>query len=556
MKTNWRIIADPVRAIFSKYWQQSRWMLALVALVVFLAAITSIAGPYVFSRLIDQLPNDFVLQTLLLGFVAYAVLVGISTALNKGVQYMSLVLAENLGFIASTRFFARLIKKTVTFFIDHNPAEIQNAQQKGEQALQIFIQLGIIVFVPGITQITFTLLVLGAVINIEIVAIVVVYGTAFIVFTYFANKWTHKFLDRGIEASQENARFVGNSINAMETLRQFGSDKWIMQRFADKAAEVRDSWRQFALYRIGYAAIYGTALAAQLTVTYFVLLPRYGAGELSVGDIVLFNALLLQLNQPFEMIGHAIDDVVRSYTEFLPFAKMWAAPEDPEPNQQSALTLENGRLSFENVSFAYGNGRNVADISFSAQRGQVTFLVGETGSGKSTIFKLALKSLEPDSGHIEIDGTDLSNVARSDWFALVGVVPQDIALLNESLTSNIVLGRPHDPEQLRRVAERASILNFIEALPDGFDTNVGERGLRLSGGERQRIAIARALYANPKMLFLDEASAALDEATEDDIMSGLRALQDDITIVAITHRKSVIHSGDHVVDINAAADKA
>lgn len=551
MKTSWRIIADPVTYIFAAYWRQSRWVLALVVSVVLLSAITSIAAPYVFSRLIDQLSGEFVLSTLLLGFVVYAVLLGASTALNSIVRYMSLFLSENLSFIAATSFFEKLVKKTTAFFIDHNPTEIQSAQQKGVQGLQMAAQLAVIVFVPGMAQITFTLIVLGAVINLEIVLIVLIYGTGFIGFTYFANKWTSKYLEKGISAQQEGAKFVGNSINAMETLRQFDSDGWIIERFTEKVSEIRNSWRQFALARIGYASVFGIALAVQFAFTFFVLMPRYAVGELSVGDVVLFNILLLQLNMPFEMIGHAIDDIVRAYTQLVPFSKMWAAPEEQEPAEYEKFILENGELALENVGFTYDNGRGAEDISFVAQRGQITFLVGETGSGKSTIFKLALKSLEPQTGSIEIDGVNLAKISRSDLFAHVGVVPQDIMLLNESLTSNIVLGRKHDLQQMRHAAERASILEFIDALPDGFATNVGERGLRLSGGERQRIAIARALYANPKILFLDEASAALDEATEADIMSGLRSLKNEITILAITHRKSVIQSDDKTVHLSA-----
>jgi ABC-type multidrug transport system fused ATPase/permease subunit len=205
---------------------------------------------------------------------------------------------------------------------------------------------------------------------------------------------------------------------------------------------------------------------------------------------------------------------------------------------------------FEDVGYAYGNGRGVKDIRFTAERGAITFLVGETGSGKSTIFKLALKSVEPDQGRILVDGLDLATIDRADWYGAVAVVPQDVVLLNESLSDNILLGRPRDETRLRRAAEKAAILPFIEALPEDFETKVGERGLKLSGGERQRIAIARALYGDPAVLFLDEASSALDEATERDIMDHIRLLARDVTVVAITHRRSVIAATDSVIDLD------
>ena len=184
-----------------------------------------------------------------------------------------------------------------------------------------------------------------------------------------------------------------------------------------------------------------------------------------------------------------------------------------------------------------------------AQRGRVNFLVGDTGSGKTTLFKLALKSLETQDGTVLVDGVDINDIARKDWYSVIGVVPQDIMLLNDTLATNIVLGRPYDEERLKRATERASIRRFIEGLKDGFDTKVGERGLKLSGGERQRVAIARALYADPEFLFLDEASSSLDTRTEAEIMDELREHKNEMTIIAITHRKAVIRPEDHVIEL-------
>ena len=525
--------------ILFNYWKVSRWTLALVALIVFLSSIASVAAPYVFSRLIDRLTAETWFETIAAGFALYALLLGLTHALQNMVQFLSLMNSENLGFIAGTSFFERLLKKTVCFFIDHNPAEIESAQARGQEALNIMIQLGLNVLIPGITQIALTLIVVGTAISPEVIAIVLIYGMAFIAFTYYASKRTRSSLNAAIAATQENAKFIGNAVNAMETLRQFGSYRWLSQRFSEKAREVRNSWRRFSLLRIGYAGVYGLALAIQFSISFALLLPRYRAAELSVGDIVLFNALLLQLNQPFEMIGQAIDDMIRCYSRFLPFARMWLAPEEPERIIHKSFALSNGRIAFEDVRFSYEGGRGVEGVSFAAERGRITYLTGETGSGKSTIFKLALKSVEPETGRISVDGIDLRDIGRADWFSMIGVVPQDVMLLNDTLRTNIVLGRPLDETRLRKAVEKAALLDFIEDLPDGFETTVGERGLKLSGGERQRIAIARALYTEPQILFLDEASSALDEATERDIMSHIRAIADDVTILAITHRKSV-----------------
>lgn len=275
LDTGWRTITGTVQTIFLSFWKTSRWILLLSVCIIFLSAISSIAAPYVFSRLIDQLRLDFQPDRVLVGFVLYAVLLGFSAALQNLVQYMSLITSQNLGFVSNTGFFKKLVKKTTAFFIEHNPAEILNAQTTGHQALALVTQLVTIVFIPGATQILFALIILGAFIDAQIVVIVVIYGVGFIAFTYLANQWTRRFLDKAIAASQDNAKFVGNSINMMETLRQFGSNRWIISRFAGKAAQVRDSWKKFACYRMALAAIYGLGLATQFIVTFVLLIPRY-----------------------------------------------------------------------------------------------------------------------------------------------------------------------------------------------------------------------------------------------------------------------------------------
>lgn len=549
-------LLPPVSEILSAYWRSDRWALSIAGIVMLLASLASVAAPYLFSRLIDRLPQESLATSLFWSFMLYAGLLGAASALHHTVQYLSFMSAENLGFITASRFFERLLRKTEAFFIEHNPAEIQAAGAKGRAALSSLVQLGLIALIPGTAQIALSLATLGALVNIEIAAIVLAYGIGTVALTLVANRRTRPYLDAATKAGQENARFVGNAMNAMETLRHFGSHDWMVRRFTAKAQDVRDNWRAYALHRIGFIGIVGLGLTVQCALTLWIMLPRYQAGELSIGSFVLFNTLLMQLNMPFQMIGLAIDEIARSRAALAPLATMWAAPEQRRAAATPAFRPRDGSLTFHNVSYGYGNGRGVHDISFRAERGMITFLTGETGSGKSTLFRLALKSIEPDTGRILVDGVDLATIDRPDWHGLVAVVPQDVVLLNESLADNVLLGRPRDEARLRRAAGKAALLAFIEALPDGFDTTVGERGLKLSGGERQRIAIARALYGDPALLFLDEASSALDEATERDIMDHIRQLAREVTVLAITHRRAVIAATDTVVDLSLRAPTA
>ena len=548
-RTDWTTTWPALRAIIGQFWRASHWTLAGIVLVTLAGSILSIATPYVFSRLVDELTAGNLAAGIGAAFVGYAVLRGFETLFTYGTNYLSFMTSENLRFITATEFFAKLLKKPGTFFIEHNPVAIQTARSQGEGAVQTLVQLGLIVFAPGIAQIVFAIALLGATISNELVVIVVVYGACFITLTYFANQWTRQLLDQAIEANQDNARFVGNAVNAMETIRYFNGDRWISEQFATKAELARASWVGWSWRRIGMSGLFGVALAVQLALTYLIMLPRFEAGLMSVGDIVLINLILVQLNRPFEMIGTAIDDVMRSISRFLPFARMWEEPDDSASHGSKRFDGGPGRITFENVGFRYGERQTLKAVSFSVEPGHLSFITGPTGSGKTTLFRLALKSLEPTEGRILIDGEDLALIDRTSWYDAIGVVPQDVMLLNDTLAANIVLGRPFDAARMRQAAARASILSFIENLPAGFETTVGERGLKLSGGERQRVSIARALYADPKVLFLDEASSALDEDTEAQIMGELRRFED-MTILAITHRRSVIGPNDQIIALD------
>lgn len=537
---------SPTSEILAAYWRFDRWALLRVAVVVVLASVATVAAPYLFSRLIDRLPQEGA-SALAWAFIAYAALLGLGSALQQMVQYLSFMSSENLGFITSTRYFAAILKKTTAFFIDHNPAEIQAAGEKGRSGLKVLVQLALVAFIPGILQILLSLLTLGALINLQLVLVVVIYGAVAISLSTIATRRARTYLEAAINAGQENARFVGNAMNAMETLRQFGSHAWMTQRFEHRAQLVRDNWRAYVLQRLCCIGLLGIGLAIQFTITFMLLLPRYEVGALSIGDLVLFNMLLLQLNIPFEAIARGVDDVARARAMLVPLARLWRAPEEPRLYEARKFAPADGRITFDNVDYRYDNGRGVAGVSFDIERGGITFVMGETGAGKSTIFKLALKTIEPDAGRILVDGTDLASVDRANWHAVVAVVPQDVMLLNETLADNILLGRSRDDARLREVAAKAAILPLMDELPQGLDTIVGERGLKLSGGERQRIAIARALYGDPAILLLDEASSALDDSTQEEVMMHIRALAADVTVIAITHRQSSITPTDRVL---------
>lgn len=552
MKIETVLIGPPLRAILSRYLITARGVLLVVVLTILLGSATAVAAPYLFSRLIDQFASAAPTPNLLWAFMVYAVLMGASFAIQRVASFLTFMTSESLNFVTSTAFFERIADKASNFFLDHNPTEIESAQHQGIEALNIVVQFTLAALLPSSLQVLLSLILLWTVLDIDFALIVIVYGVTYIALVARTSARTRPRLDEAVEHGQASSRFVGNAIASMDTLRQFGSDRWMIGQFTERRRAAHDAWRRYALIHVRYAVLFGAALAAQFAITLWLLVPRVSEGSLTVGDLVLFNTLLLQLNMPFQMIGQAIQQVIQSHARFLPFARMWQAEAHDDPETTGDFRLSEGEVVFEHVSYLYPNGRGVENADFRARRGTITFITGDTGAGKSTLFKLLLKSMSPTSGRILVDGTNLAGISRADWFAHVASVPQDIVLLNDTLATNIVLGRPHDEARLRRAAERAAILAFIDGLEEGFETVVGERGLKLSGGERQRIAIARALYADPAIVLLDEASSALDAETEKDIMDQLRRIGDEVTIIAITHRLSVIAPEDDVAHIGPA----
>lgn len=547
MFKDYKIAFQPLRQIYKEDLRTAWASIALLVVTILAGAILAVAGPFVFSRIIDDVPNET--GPWILAFSIYAALTALATGIQRCTQYLAVIHSERLELVATTRFFERITRKQASFFTDYNPAEIQQAQTQGASAASILMQIVLIYFVPGFANFLFSIIVLGAAISPELILIVFCYGAAFIGLTIASNRFTSRYLERAIDAGQQNAGFVGNAVNMIEPLRHTGSIVWMQQRFGENASAIYQNWRLYSLRRIGFIATLALALCLQLMLSFYLLLPRYQQGAISVGDIVLFNMLLLQLNIPFEMIGQSIGEAMRSLARFMPCARMWM---EPEESQEVELELPAPRpetIEVQNVGFRYDNGRGVDNVSFTASPARLTFITGETGSGKSTLFKLLQKTLVPQQGRILIEGVDLKKIGRGSWYSVVGIVPQEIQLLNDSLRTNIVLGRPRDEERLRKVAEKAAILRRIESMANGFDTIVGERGLKLSGGERQRIAIARALYGAPSILLLDEASSALDEDTEREIMDQLRKLNGNLTIIAITHRQSSIRPGDQVITL-------
>jgi ATP-binding cassette, subfamily B, heavy metal transporter len=271
---------------------------------------------------------------------------------------------------------------------------------------------------------------------------------------------------------------------------------------------------------------------------------------MTLGELVLVNTYLLQLVRPMERLGQLYRSIKQSLVDLEQL--LFLLEEEPEVVDRpgaAPLRAGPGAVAFEHVSFRYGTGRGtLADVSFTAAPGRKVAIVGPTGAGKSSIARLLFRFYDPSAGRILIDGQDISRLTQASVRAAIAVVPQEAVLFNDTIGENIALGRPDArPAEIAAAAAAAALDGFIEALPDGYATLVGERGLKLSGGEKQRIAIARAILKRPRIFIFDEATSALDSATEQSVQANLAAISQHVTTIVIAHRLSTIVAADEIL---------
>ena len=370
-------------------------------------------------------------------------------------------------------------------------------------------------------------------------------------------------------AGQDAHALLADGLLNCETIKCFGAEPVLRERHARATAELETSWSRLhgARARQGLAVV--LVFACALCASLFLSLRAVAAGTLSVGGFVLATMYMLQVIRPLELLGSALHDVVQALAMLRPMLDLLAEPTEPLRRPQAETDLDHAAaprvpdcvpagapqrgpsppsIRFEGIRFAYDAGRPVLDgLDLHIPAGRTLAIVGASGCGKSSLARLLLRLHEPQAGRILLDPVPIDAMPLDELRRAVGFVPQDIGLLDDTLAANIALGRLcTDPSELERAARCAQLQDFIASLPEGYDTRVGERGLKLSGGERQRVAIARAVFKRPRILVLDEATSMLDGRTEAAILRELRVLCAGCTTITIAHRLSTVRQADEI----------
>ncbi len=485
--------------------------------------------------------------------IAYA-LVRLSTSLFTELrEILFSKVTESAVRQIALKVFRHLHALSLRFHLDRQTGGMSRDIERGTRGISQLISYSLYSILPTLVEVG---LVLGFfVVKYEAYyALVALAALAtYIVFTVKVTEWRTHFRRTMNELdSRANSRAIDSLLN-YETVKYFNNEDWETRRYDEnlkryRAAAIK-SQNSLSVLNFGQQAIIGTGLVFILwRATQGVM-----AGRLTLGDLVLINTFMLQLYIPLNFLGVVYRELKQSLTDMdRMFTLLGAAREVPDAPGALALAVRGGEVRFEHVRFGYENSRVILDdVTFSIAAGTTTAVVGPSGSGKSTLARLLFRFYDidrADGGAITIDGQDVRDVTQDSLRASIGIVPQDTVLFNDTIYYNIAYGRPHATrEEVIAAARAAHIHDFIESLPKGYDTAVGERGLKLSGGEKQRVAIARTLLKDPPILIFDEATSALDSRSERAIQHELDQIARGRTTLVIAHRLSTVVHAEQII---------
>ena len=450
--------------------------------------------------------------------------------------------------------FQHLHALSLRFHLERQTGGLTRSLERGTRAIEALLRYALFSIVPTLVEIGLVCVILWRMFNgwFALATFLTVFG--YIAYTFFVSEWRIQFRRAMNETdSKANTKAVDSLLN-YETVKYFGNEEHEARRYDAALASYEtaavQSQRSLSLLNVGQSAIISLGLAVVMAMAARGIVK----GTMTLGDFVLVNTYLLQLYQPLNFFGVVYREIKQALTDIESMVKLLSVDREVADSPGARpLAVSGGEIRFEDVEFGYDPRRPILKgVSFAVPAGRTVAIVGPSGAGKSTISRLLFRFYDVSAGRILIDGQDLRDVTQSSLRASIGIVPQDTVLFNDTVYYNIAYGRPGaSPAEVERAARLAHIHDFIMALPDGYQTTVGERGLKLSGGEKQRVAIARTILKDPSILLFDEATSALDTHTEREIQANLREVSRGRTTLVIAHRLSTVIDADEILVLEA-----
>ncbi|WP_019995691.1 ABCB family ABC transporter ATP-binding protein/permease [Aureimonas ureilytica] len=527
-----------------------------------LAKFLTVGIPYFFKWAVDALDGTnsavgwlpLVLTGAVTLVVAYNVARIVSVALNQLRDSLFASVGQYAVRILAYRTFVHMHQLSLRFHLERRTGGLSRIIERGTKGIETIVRFTILNTLPTLIEFALTAAIFGFSYGVSyllvITATVVFYGW----FTIKASDWRitirREMNDSDTDA---NTKAIDSLLN-FETVKYFGNETMEAERYDRSMARYEkaatQTWTSLGWLNFGQGVIFSVGMGIAMVMSAL----EVRAGTQSLGDFVFINALLMQLSVPLNFIGFVYREIRQGLTDMEEmFNLLHIRQEVRDRAGATDLVVGQGAIRFEDVRFGYDPERQILrGVSFEVPAGKSVAIVGPSGAGKSTISRLLFRFYDLDSGRITIDGQDISDVRQESVRKAIGIVPQDTVLFNDTIRYNIRYGRPSaSDEEVGKAADLAQISRFIELLPDGFDTMVGERGLKLSGGEKQRVAIARTLLKSPPILVLDEATSALDTHTEQEIQSALQLVSRHRTTLTIAHRLSTIVDADEIIVLRA-----
>ncbi len=536
-------------------WVKRRVVLAL-SLLVF-AKVISVLTPFFYKAAVDALTGDGAISPawmLGVGAIGLTLAYGIAKLMTVGFSQLRDVVFAKVAQRAlrslALETFQHMHQLSMRYHITRKTGGLSRIIERGVKGVEFLLRFMLFSMGPLILELIMVAGILYFVFDVWYLAVVVATIWAYVWFTFKITEWRVKIRKQmNDEDTDANQKAIDSLLN-FETVKYFGAEEREAQRYdvsmaGYEAAALKTSY-SLAFLNFGQSVFITAGLVGVMVMAAMGV----QSGALTVGDFVMVNAYMIQITMPLNFLGTVYREIRQSLVDM---GEMFNLLEQPaEVNDKpdaAALKVSGGELVLDDVHFGYEDARPILKgVSLTVGAGETVAIVGPSGSGKSTIGRLLFRFYDVNGGALRIDGQDLRDVTQSSLHAQIGVVPQDTVLFNDTIYYNVAYGRPEaSRSEVEAAAKAAKIHDFVMQLPDGYETTVGERGLKLSGGEKQRVGIARTLLKNPPVLLLDEATSALDTQTERDIQDSLREMGQGRTVITIAHRLSTIVDADQIV---------
>ncbi|MBT8125405.1 MAG: ABC transporter ATP-binding protein/permease [Gammaproteobacteria bacterium] len=527
-----------------------RWRVLIALACLVIAKVATVAVPLILKRIVDSLDVEASLLLLPLGLLlAYGAL-RLTTALFNELRD---VLFARVRYRAiqklSTRVLEHLHNLSLRFHIERQTGSITRDLERGTQSLSSIINYMVFIIVPTFVELGLVAAILLSAYALKFSVATLITIILYIGFTLLVTNWRMKYRhEMNRLDSQANSIAVDSLLN-YETVKYFNNERYELSRYGETLSQ----WENAAVKSITTMSMlnFGQAFIIAIGVTIIMIFAAGGVadGNMTLGDLVLVNALMLQLFVPLNTLGIVYRQITYSLADMDMLVKLLQKDTEIKdaPNAKP-LKISAAQIEFDKVSFSYNQDREILrDVSITIPSGHKVAVVGPSGAGKSTIARLLFRFYDVSEGAVRIDGQDVRECTQQSLHENIAVVPQDTVLFNESIYFNIQYAKPGaSKEEIEQAAKLANIHDFIEQLPQQYETIVGERGLKLSGGEKQRVAIARAVLKNPRIVIFDEATSSLDSQSESMILNAMQEVTQGVTTLVIAHRLSTIVDADSI----------